>query len=159
MRRSASEIIHELEMRVARLERQASERKAFLKDVKNFFSQRWVKDSFGFTERDVISAAEKSNFITGRAKILKAVQIKSEAGLYELLIDKGTQKEICYDDLCEERGMVDERFLAYIYFSSPTATPVGVEVGSADGNHDRKKVIDHLKRTSKKSRSANRRFY
>jgi len=152
MRRSASEIISELDSRIARLEREAFN----FKDVKDFISQRWVKDSFGLTEKDVIKAAERANFIKGfkgRPKILKAVQIKSEQGLYELLIDKGQKKEICYDDLCEETGMVDEHFLAYIYFSSPDAKPVGVEVGSVDGKHDLKKVITHLKRSTNKRAS------
>jgi hypothetical protein len=133
--------------RIARLEKQAFN----FKDVKDFFSQRWVKDSFGLTETEVIKAAERAKFIKGfksRPKILKAVQIKSEQGLYELLIDKGQKKEICYDDFCEEKGMVDEHFLAYIYFSSPDAKPVGVEVGSVDGKHDRKEVVKHLKSTS-----------
>lgn len=151
MRRSASETIRNLEQRIAKLEREAFN----FKDVKDFISQRWVKDSFGLTEKDVIKAAESANFIKGRAKILKAVQIKSEQGLYELLIDKGTQKEVCYDDLCEERGMVDEHFLAYIYFSSPDAKPVGIEVGSTDGKHDLKKVLTHLKRsTNKRAKTA-----
>ena len=156
MRRSASKIINDLEQRIARLERQAFN----FKDVKDFFSQRWVKDSFGLTEKDVIRAAESANFIKGfkgRPKILKAVQIKSEQGLYELLIDKGQKKEICYDDLCEETGMVDEHFLAYIYFSSPDAKPVGVEVGSVDGKHDRKKVVRHLK-SLRSTRTAGRRY-
>ena len=61
MRRSASEIINHLEGRIARLEKQAFN----FKDVKDFFSQRWVKDSFGLTEKDVIRAAESANFIKG----------------------------------------------------------------------------------------------
>jgi len=42
MRRSAQEVIRNLESRIARLEREAFN----FKDVKDFISQRWVKDSF-----------------------------------------------------------------------------------------------------------------
>ena len=47
--------------RIARLEKQAFN----FKDVKDFFSQRWVKDSFGLTETEVIKAAERAKFIKG----------------------------------------------------------------------------------------------